>query len=125
MDTTHTYVVLPCNQPITNSKLFWFSKGAGKSTVIKTLIDREQAKTTARPATTDYFPAPVTGRINDLVPTSGDVHLYSDPQTYSDEDPILYADCEGLNGGEKLPMVCHLRSFDPITRLSMPRDSLS
>jgi hypothetical protein len=110
---------------MTNSKLFWFPKGAGKSTIIRTLIDREQAKTITRPVTADCFPGPVTGRIDDLVPTSGDVHLYSDPQTYLGRQPILYADSEGLNGGEKLPMVCHLRPLHPITKLSIPRNSLS
>jgi hypothetical protein len=36
-------------------------------------------------------------------PTSGDVHLYSDPHTAEQDYPILYADCEGLEGGEMLP----------------------
>jgi len=38
------------------------------------------------------------------VPTSGDVHLYSDPKTSSSDNPLLYADCEGLAGGEREPM---------------------
>jgi hypothetical protein len=37
------------------------------------------------------------------VPTSGDVHLYTDPETYLSETPIFYADCEGLAGGEREP----------------------
>jgi len=37
-------------------------------------------------------------------PTSGDVHLYCDPDSFRNERPILYADCEGLNGGEREPM---------------------
>ena len=36
-------------------------------------------------------------------PTSGDVHLYSDPRTCTTAHPILYADCEGLEGGEIEP----------------------
>jgi hypothetical protein len=39
-----------------------------------------------------------------MVPTTGDVHLYSDPTTYLGERPTLYADCEGMSGGEKVPM---------------------
>ncbi|KAK3379099.1 hypothetical protein B0T24DRAFT_716735 [Lasiosphaeria ovina] len=77
--------------------------GAGKSTVIKMLIDREQACTNTRPHHADIFSAPVTGLVNDNIPTTGDVHLYSDPSTYSGRRPILYADCEGMSGGEKLP----------------------
>lgn len=37
------------------------------------------------------------------MPTSGDVHLYTDPNTYLSDSPILYADCEGLAGGEREP----------------------
>lgn len=36
--------------------------------------------------------------------TSGDVHLYPDPASYDSESPILYADCEGLFGGETEPL---------------------
>lgn len=47
---------------------------------------------------------PVVGSIRHQdVPTSGDVHLYTDPQTYLSDSPILYADCEGLAGGEREP----------------------
>jgi hypothetical protein len=52
---------------------------------------------------TSRFPSPVTGSINDNIPTSGDVHLYSDPATYYSATPMLYADCEGLDGGENVP----------------------
>ena len=31
------------------------------------------------------------------------VHLYADPGTSNTNRPILYADCEGLQGGELLP----------------------
>lgn len=37
------------------------------------------------------------------VPTSGDVHLYTDPNTYLSDSPIFYADCEGLAGGQREP----------------------
>ncbi len=77
--------------------------GAGKSTVIKMLIDREQT-VSQRHDPDESFPGPVTGRVDDMVPTTGDVHLYSDPRTYWGERPTLYADCEGMSGGEKPPL---------------------
>lgn len=49
------------------------------------------------------YPAPVVGSTNDDGPTSGGVHLYADPGTSNTNRPILYADCEGLQGGESLP----------------------
>jgi hypothetical protein len=38
------------------------------------------------------------------MPTSADVHLYADPKTFSERTPLLFADCEGFEGGEKLPI---------------------
>lgn len=38
------------------------------------------------------------------VPTSDAVHLFADPITYDSERPYFYADCEGLSGGNKVPM---------------------
>ena len=38
------------------------------------------------------------------VATSGDVHLYADQSTHAGQLPILYADCEGFEGGEKTPL---------------------
>lgn len=37
-------------------------------------------------------------------PTSGDVHLFADPETYDSRRPFFYADCEGLKGGDNLPI---------------------
>lgn len=52
----------------------------------------------------DFFKSPVTGSIkDDRSPTSGDVHLYIDPHSAFSEFPMLYADCEGLEGGETAP----------------------
>jgi hypothetical protein len=45
----------------------------------------------------------VVGRSTSEVPTSADVHLYADPQTLETGRPILYADCEGFEGGEQDP----------------------
>lgn len=56
-------------------------------------------------AATPTFPSPVVGSsINDQTPTSADVHLYADPATFSHWEPILYADCEGLDAGEETPV---------------------
>ncbi|KAF2012508.1 hypothetical protein BU24DRAFT_442957 [Aaosphaeria arxii CBS 175.79] len=81
--------------------------GAGKSTLIKMLIDQQERRDGTRNWT---FPSPVAGALsNGSVPTSGDVHLYSDPSTYAGEHPMLYADCEGLEGGENTPMAAKYR----------------
>lgn len=37
------------------------------------------------------------------------MHLYSDPQTSRSNTPILYADCEGLEGGEREPLGARLK----------------
>ena len=76
--------------------------GAGKSTVVKMLINHQDMKTNQtaeiRAAT------PVVGSVNDNIPTSADVHLYADPNTALTDTPVLYADCEGLEGGESSPI---------------------
>ncbi|KAI0555301.1 FabD/lysophospholipase-like protein [Xylaria curta] len=64
------------------------------------LIDRLGMTLTDRNAP---FPSPVTSSNNDRVPTTGDVHLYADPLSYYGKTPMLYADCEGLDGGEAIP----------------------
>lgn len=63
---------------------------------------------------------PVVGSINHSVPTSGDVHLYVDPCTHSTDYPILYADCEGLEGGEQEPMALQARRLDNSSKHSQP-----
>ena len=50
------------------------------------------------------FPTPVVGGIGTSIPTSADIHLYADPKSQYTQFPRLYADCEGLRGGEKDPM---------------------
>lgn len=49
------------------------------------------------------FLYPVPGRPGSSNPTTGDVHLYVDPATQWTRSPLLYADCEGLDGGDKAP----------------------
>ena len=77
-------------------------KGAGKSTVIKLVSDLSTEDS-------NRFPTPVVGPAGSDVPTSADVHLYSDPQTSDSNKPILYADCEGLQGGERVPLGARFR----------------
>ena len=80
--------------------------GAGKSSLIRLLI-QSYAPEQLRPQ------VPVVGSMlhNDL-PTSGDVHLYADPKTLDGTQPILYADCEGLDGGARQPMGARSRNKD-------------
>lgn len=66
------------------------------------LIEREEMRTD--PKMNPGFPTPVVGSVNDNVPTSADVHLYADPGTITTRSPVLYADCEGLEGGGTDPV---------------------
>lgn len=76
--------------------------GAGKSTLIRMLIEQQENKL---PSQDWKFATPVVGSITTgNVPTSGDVHLYSDPSTYHSAYPMLLADCEGFEGGENVPI---------------------
>src|ERR1700722_17743687 len=66
------------------------------------LISHGERKTGS---STSKYPSPVAGAVrNDNLPTSGDVHLYTDPSTVHTQFPMLYADCEGLEGGEQPPL---------------------
>jgi energy-coupling factor transporter ATP-binding protein EcfA2 len=79
--------------------------GAGKSTLIKLLIDLASDDSTPFPVSqgATAFPTPVIGATGGHLPTSEDVHLYLDPRTAHSASPILFADCEGLEGGEREP----------------------
>ena len=66
------------------------------------LIDNQEME--MHPLSSPSFPSPVVGSANDNVPTSGDVHLYADPGTILKREPTLFADCEGLEGRETLPI---------------------
>jgi energy-coupling factor transporter ATP-binding protein EcfA2 len=72
--------------------------GAGKSTLIKLVIDLLTAEGE------HVLPTPVVGTSGAHTPTSEDVHLYLDPCTALSDAPLLYADCEGLEGGEREPL---------------------
>ncbi|KAJ8121312.1 hypothetical protein ONZ43_g2202 [Nemania bipapillata] len=73
--------------------------GAGKSTLIKLLIDRQDLTS---PQGSKYY-SPVTSSNQDRISTTGDVHLYADPSTLHASSPLLFVDCEGLSGGEAAP----------------------
>lgn len=81
--------------------------GAGKSALIKLIIELNQQPGGAKAS--ERFPSPVVGIPGHHIPTSEDVHLYLDPSTAFTEEPILYADCEGLDGGEQEPLGARFR----------------
>ncbi|KAI9764589.1 MAG: hypothetical protein M1840_008318 [Geoglossum simile] len=87
--------------------------GAGKSTLIKMLVDF-----IGNPSDTSLFPSPVVSSLVNLFPTSGDVHLYADPLSYDTKQPILYADCEGLDDGEGVPLCIQVGGMDRQTRIA-------
>lgn len=63
------------------------------------------------------YATPVIGSVGEDVPTSGDVHLYPDPHTVDSDNPILYADCEGLEGGEREPLGAWRKTKDTSSKL--------
>lgn len=81
--------------------------GAGKSTLIKLLIDRQDLVSER----SKYY-APVTSSTYDRIPTTGDVHMYADPSTLFTPTPMLLVDCEGLSGGEAMPKQLRRQSQD-------------
>lgn len=83
--------------------------GAGKSTVIKLVIDLFSKDG-------DRHPTPIVGPVGSNVPTSGDVHLYADPHSAASDNPILYADCEGLNGGNREPLGAKFRKKERVAK---------
>ncbi|KAF2963626.1 hypothetical protein GQX73_g9958 [Xylaria multiplex] len=89
--------------------------GAGKSTIIKLLIDRQDL---ASPQGSKYY-SPVTSSNQDRISTTGDVHLYADPSTLYATNPLLFVDCEGLSGGEAAPK--QLRQAQDSGRYATPR----
>jgi energy-coupling factor transporter ATP-binding protein EcfA2 len=96
--------------------------GAGKSTLVKILIEQK-----AQPDSHEEYAAsrtPIPGSVmNDSTPTTGDVHLYADPATFFGTSPMLYADCEGLDGGEAPPVSVAAQQWDPSSTNPIPRHS--
>ncbi|KAF4637022.1 hypothetical protein G7Y89_g1060 [Cudoniella acicularis] len=78
--------------------------GAGKSTLIKLLIHINESNKALK------YHCPVAGLPGKDVPTSEDVHLYLDPASSLSDTPMLYADCEGIDGGAREPMATTLRN---------------
>lgn len=76
--------------------------GAGKSSLIKLLIDLKSDED-------EPFETPVVGAAGRDVATSEDVHLYLDPDSSESQAPLLFADCEGLEGGERDPVGAKLK----------------
>ncbi|GAW26646.1 putative lysophospholipase-like protein [Rosellinia necatrix] len=76
--------------------------GAGKSTLIKLLIDFAAVGN-------GTYSSPVVGPRGAHIPTSEDVHLYVDPKTADSAGPLLYSDCEGLEGGEREPLAAKFK----------------
>ncbi|KAL6411018.1 hypothetical protein AUP68_07453 [Ilyonectria robusta] len=70
--------------------------GSGKSTLISLL-----SKFSNSPLKS-LFKTPAVGDSGSLQSTSSNVHLYADPETFLNETPLLYTDCEGMDG-DKVP----------------------
>jgi hypothetical protein len=74
-----------------------------------------------------YVQRPIVGKPkNQDTPTSGDVHLFKDPSTYHTDRPCFYADCEGLDGGSKLPIgerkILNIKKAVGEFKISRPRE---
>jgi len=65
------------------------------------LLALQQSRTGSSKDLKSLYPVP--GFPGDPDPTTGDVQLYADPKTRGTRVPILFADCEGLDGGGKTP----------------------
>ncbi|KAH8672607.1 hypothetical protein BGZ60DRAFT_563027 [Tricladium varicosporioides] len=85
--------------------------GAGKSTLIKSL-SKIGSLESGQESGERPFPTPVPGTIENLgAPASADVHLYADPATLDSSAPLLFIDCEGLDGGNHAPEAAKLRQI--------------
>ena len=54
------------------------------------------------------FSTPIPGPTKGL-PNSADVHLYADISTLHTQSPFLFADCEGLDGGNAQPLAAKIK----------------
>jgi hypothetical protein len=79
--------------------------GAGKSTLIRVLMQRPWDLGHLGAVEKPSVCFPIAGRRESTVPTSGDVHLYAAPHTDAAQEwrLLLYADCEGFHGGSQPP----------------------
>jgi hypothetical protein len=54
------------------------------------------------------LPTPIPGPAKGT-PNSADVHLYADASTLDSQNPFLFADCEGLDGGDAQPLAAKVK----------------
>ncbi|KAK0670208.1 hypothetical protein QBC41DRAFT_97026 [Cercophora samala] len=92
--------------------------GAGKSTMIRMLIALQQSMTSSSNGSDLKFIYPIAGTSGESTPTTGDVQLYPDPGTRGKQTPLLFADCEGLDGGGKMPTGLEQRDVSTLVRKS-------
>ncbi|KAM0714605.1 hypothetical protein Q7P37_009901 [Cladosporium fusiforme] len=84
---------------------------AGKSTLIKLLISLAQHRKVENDE--GGFPSPVVGNAADeKLRSAGGVYIYKDPATSRDDRPMLFVDCEGFEGGEKVSLDSRLNMRD-------------
>ncbi|KAF2683587.1 hypothetical protein K458DRAFT_304017 [Lentithecium fluviatile CBS 122367] len=72
--------------------------GGGKYTLVRSLIFSSRMSSAI-----DALEAPIPGVRSGsaaCLPTTGEVNLYLDPHTFGTRHPQLFADCEGMFGGE-------------------------
>jgi hypothetical protein len=68
---------------------------------------------------TQSISSPIPGIPGRDLPTSSDIHLYTDVASARSSVPVLYADCEGLDGGEREPEAASIgRSKDSRDNMS-------
>ncbi|KAM5345994.1 hypothetical protein ACJ41O_011855 [Fusarium nematophilum] len=78
--------------------------GAGKSTLIRVLMKQPWDLGRLAAAEEVSVSLPIAGRSGSTIPTTGDVHLYPGPDATRPGHLLLYADCEGFNGGNQEPV---------------------
>ncbi|KAF3185778.1 hypothetical protein TWF788_003827 [Orbilia oligospora] len=90
------------------------STGSGKSTLIRMLMELNYLGKMSWET-----PVVQSAACFSTVPTSGDVHLFCDPHTCNldNRHPMLYADCEGLEGGERTPLGSKTHKREKIRKL--------
>ncbi len=88
--------------------------------MVKMLINHQDMKNNQTKKAN--FPSPLPGSVNDdHVPVSANVHLYADPDSFLTDTPIFYADCEGLEGGERAPKAEAFKLQDRVLESSTQR----
>lgn len=83
---------------------FIADQGVGKSRLIKLLLDQEKIgmQQEVRRERHTHSNVPVVSSLGETESTHAGVRVYSDASTYLTENPVLYADCEGLRIDEQL-----------------------